>query len=164
MSWGERLRAALWPGLRLLFPSIRVQSLEIVDVGLMRDSMEPVADLFREALCFIEAAGADVNSAFVSNLKRVAIVRPGFDKIAVQERKYGTSLEGHEGENAFLLACRLVWVARYVELAYEDDNPAGERARRDLCFDYVAAFIGRFPEGEQWVEYWERRRLEDWAG
>ena len=157
----DRLRAAIWPLFRLLFPSTRVANLDVVDVGLVTDSMEGVSALFTEATRHIESAGPDINAVFAVNLRRVAVVRDGFAKIAVAERKYGTTLRGHEGSNAFYLACRLLWVSKYIELSrtgtYEEDS----RAHRDACFDFVNEFALRFPDGDAWISYMERERLRD---
>lgn len=81
-NWSERWRSGLWPLLRRLYPSVRVRSLEIVDVGLTQGSMEKVRRHFEEALSYIEASGADVNATFCSNLRRVTLVRDGSEGIA----------------------------------------------------------------------------------
>ncbi len=156
-----RLRAAMWPLLRLLFPATRVANLDIVDVGLTVESMERTQALFADAARYIEAAGPDLNATFSSNLRRIALVQEGFEQIAVRDRKYGTTLKGAEGTNAFYLACRLLWVARYIELARAGTYPEDSRAHRDACFDFVSAFALRYPEGEAWVGYMERERLRD---
>ena len=160
-SKADRLRAAVWPLLRLFYPATRVANLDIVDVGLTADSMEDVQALFADAARYVEGAGPDINATFSSNLRRVALVQDGFEGIAVVGKKYGTTLKGHEGENAFYLACRLLWVARYIELAGTGTYRENPRAHRDACFDYVSDFAMRYPEGETWVGYVERERLRD---
>jgi hypothetical protein len=157
----SRLRAALWPLLRLFFPAIRVQNLDIVDVGLTQDSMDVVAEHFATAVGYIEAAGPDINTTFSTNLRRVALVQDGFEGIASLDKKYGTSLSGHEATNAFYLACRLLWVAKYIELERGHAHASNSRAHRDACFDFVGSFAARYPEGQAWVEYAERMRLRD---
>ncbi len=158
-----RLRAWIWPLLRALYPSVRVQSLDIVNVGLIDRSLESSEQLFREAMRFVEMSGEDLNQVLVNNLRRIALVR-GRSRIAVAEGKYGTTLLGVEGRNSFYLACRLLWVAKYIELARETRGfRRNDSAIRNASFDAVAEFASRFPEGDEWIRYMERERMRDQA-
>lgn len=153
-------RARVWPLLRFLMPSVRVGPLEVVDVGLMSDSMDRVRQLFDEAVRYIEAAG--LTKLLSDNLRRVGLVGARFEGIDIGEGKYGTTLEGHEGRNSFYLACRLVWVASYIKVSRDDkDQCVSSREKRDCAFQTVADFAAQYPEGEQWVSYFERIRIRD---
>jgi hypothetical protein len=145
---------------RRLYPTARVQSLEVVNVGLVERPLASIVDHFRAALGFIEAAGEDVNQVVRTNLRRVAITRGQGERIAVAEGKYGTGLMGHEGRNPFYLACRLLWAATYIGIRRQSssDEHADDLAR-EKSYDAILDFAARFPEGEEWVKYIERERL-----
>lgn len=152
------VRSWIWAVLRRVYPSAQVQCLEIVNVGLLDRPFDEVLVHFRSALAFIEAAGEDVNRSVCANLKRVALLRGKGERISVTERKYGTSLVGHEGRNPFYLACRLLWVAAFVGASRPPES-LDEAAARERAYEATADFAARFPEGEEWIRYIERERL-----
>jgi hypothetical protein len=157
----ERVRAWLWPVMRRVLPAVRVQCVDIVNVGFVERPLPLIADHFRAALAYIESAGEDLNRKVCSNVRRIAITRGSGEQIAVAEGKYGTSLLGHEGQNPFYLACRLVWVATYIDLKRKSPSSAdSDEAIREQSYDAVLDFVAGFPEGDEWVPYIERERLK----
>jgi hypothetical protein len=153
-------RELLWPLLRLLYPSFKVGPLEVIDVGLMWEDKDEVQLLFQKAIqYFKQPDDATELTTLRENLRRVAVVREGFEGIAVDEGKYGTTLGYPEGSNPFYLACRLLWVARYIELLRA--GGADGRSARDESFDTVLAWAERHTEGDEWIRYIERERMRD---
>jgi hypothetical protein len=152
----------LWPLLRRLYPSVVVDGIEIVDVGLRVEALDTASELFKGAFDYLRGAGPETWAMVSRNLRRVAIVSDGFAQIAVHEGKYGTTFQGHEGRNSFYLACRLLWVAKYISLSRRDvREPLTERERRDASFDAAMAFASLYDEDEEWIRYLERERMRD---
>lgn len=155
----SKIRSMLWPVLRMLYPSFRVGPLAVVDVGLTWEDEGHVRSHFETALRYLTAVEIEL---LKRNLSRVAVVQHGYEGISVQEGKYGTSLPGPEATNPFYLACRLLWVAKYIEILRGRVTTAPtDRAARDESFDFVVTFCERHSEGDEWIRYFERERMRD---
>jgi hypothetical protein len=157
------LQPLIWWLYKKIFTVHTVQGLDFIDIRLAGDDSVVLQRHVAEAMTYVSAARS-YRELVLSELDFVGATLYSREKIAPRIRAYLTPFKDIERESAFYFACRLVWVASYLQLSRGVTQEKGaellsEGERRRRSFETQRRFIRSFPGAEQWVAYAETNTI-----
>ena len=153
------LQPALWWVYKRLRPVHSIDGLQFIDIRMAEEGSEPLIERLIEAVQYLAAAGSDYKKIVTEELDFVAASRQSRESISPRLKAYISPFVGHEGNDSFYLAARLVWIASYLRLHRQAAQQGGvpeETRIRQQSFENQNAFIEAFPNSTEWKDYLER--------
>lgn len=153
--WSLQQRLTWWIICRV-FHVRYIDGMKFVDIRGSMDDGHEICERLKEGLAYVQDAGADFSELVAHEIAAVAATARKEEKVSPAIRAYSSPFTGPERTNSFFLACRLVWSAAYLRALRESREAgiaAGEEALLAASSGAEQAFIRRFPEAYEWLEY-----------
>lgn len=146
-----------WWGLQRLLPSKMVDGVKFMDLRRKpRSADDDITRLLGDAIHDIDWAGF---GDWCKQHLALVVATDREERVIPAAHGYFCHFDAMHGDR-IALACRLIWVAKYLELTEPGPSYAGELGAERVagkCREAQLAFLRRFPDTERW----QRFLLED---